>query len=207
MAIVTSIASYLRHLAVQTFTEMVHGPLHSSTSDFLDAYYSFDHPSGCIDFDRPGNLFMTKAFVPSSSTARWTMILAALLPGFVYFGHSEERMVIGIFFLILAPLFAALASKYKSHLAIFASAALAATSAHFQPFMLFSPLTIFAVLISRSDGRSYLKTPWPWVGLWFYLLLVLEPTLQAVNNIVYGIGPANNWFSQIFALKPDMLFI
>lgn len=154
----------------------------------------------------PAIFFMTKAFVPSSSTARWTMILAALLPGFVYFGHSEERMVIGIFFLILAPLFAALASKYKSHLAIFASAALAATSAHFQPFMLFSPLTIFAVLISRSDGRSYLKTPWPWVGLWFYLLLVLEPTLQAVNNIVYGIGPANNWFSQIFALKPDMLF-
>lgn len=149
----------------------------------------------------PAIFFMTKAFVSSSTTARWTAVLAALLPGFVYLGHSEERMVIAILFLILAPTFGALASRFKNHLSIFASAALAATSAHFSPFMLLSPVVIFAVLICRSDGRSYLKTPWPWLGLVFYMLLVFEPASQAFNNLFHGVGPAGNWSKLVKGLK------
>lgn len=136
---------------------------------------------------------LARAFLANRAAARWTALLAATLPGFVYFGASEERLVIGLLPLVLAPALAAGAVATRDPVALLASAAMAAAAAQFQPFLLLSPLAVGLVLIVRADGRKLLWSPWSLAAIALFAGLAAEPAGQALRNLMSGTGPAGVW--------------
>lgn len=136
---------------------------------------------------------LARAFLANRAAARWTALLAATLPGFVYFGASEERLVIGLLPLVLAPALAAGAAATGSPLALLAAAAMAAAAAQFQPFLLLAPMAVGLVLIVRADGRKLLWSPWSVAAMALFAGLAAEPAGQALRNLMSGTGPAGIW--------------
>src|SRR5262249_13741052 len=108
--------------------------------------------------------------------------IASVLPSFVFYAMTEERLVGGTFFFLVALVALGAAVREGGVVSWAAAGALGAFAASFQPFLLMFPGAAAALLLSRPDGRRALRTSVCWYGLLVFAALTIDTLFLGLSN-------------------------
>ncbi len=116
--------------------------------------------------------------------------IAAVLPSFVFYAMTEERLVGGTFFLLVALVAVGIAVRERGFKTWIAAGALGAFAASFQPFLLIFPFAVALLLLSNADGRRALSSSASWCAFAVFLFLSVDTIFLALSNISLNRGPS-----------------
>lgn len=153
----------------------------------------------CSVLTIPAMYAVSRLWVGVREGALAAAAMAAVLPSFVFYALTEERLVGGTFFLLVALVAVGIAVREKGLATWAAAAALGAFAVSFQPFLLFFPFAAGGLLLAQPDGRRALRSGACWSALAVFAVLSVDTAFLALSHISEHREPSGMAFGFLHA--------